>query len=158
MKKLTILAPGPLKHKFVADGLLHYQRLIQKFATLEVKLPRLKGNFSDPDSRKKEEEKLLWREIEKLPRQKRFLIVLDEKGICLKIYDFAKFLEDRFAIDKELVFVVGGPEGISESLKEKADCMMSLSHFTLNHELALLVLAEALFRALSLIKGHPYHR
>jgi hypothetical protein len=53
MKKITIAAPGPLKHKFIAEGLNYYQTLIKRFAILEVKLPKLKGSYADPEKRKK---------------------------------------------------------------------------------------------------------
>jgi 23S rRNA (pseudouridine1915-N3)-methyltransferase len=158
MKKITIAAPGPLKHKFIAEGLNYYQTLIKRFAILEVKLPKLKGSYADPEKRKREEEALIWKALEEIPTQRRFIVVLDERGKALKTEEFAKFLEDKLSLDKELIFVIGGPEGLSEALKHKADFVLSLSSLTLNHELALLVLAEALFRALSLMKGHPYHR
>jgi hypothetical protein len=58
MKKITIVAPGPLKHKFIAEGLNYYQTLIKRFAILEVKLPKLKGSYADPEKRRREEEAL----------------------------------------------------------------------------------------------------
>ena len=158
MKRLTILAPGPLKHKFIAEGLSYYQTLIKRFATLNIKLPKFKNSYADPEKRKREEEALIWRALEEFPAHKRFVVVLDERGKNLKTEEFAKLIEDKLSLDKELIFVVGGPEGLSEGLKNKGDFILSLSTFTLNHELTLLVLAEALYRALSLIKGHPYHR
>ncbi|RTG95352.1 23S rRNA (pseudouridine(1915)-N(3))-methyltransferase RlmH, partial [Thermus scotoductus] len=54
--------------------------------------------------------------------------------------------------------LVGGAEGYSEGVREGADLLLSLSPLTLQHELALLVLMEQLYRILTLRAGHPYHR
>ncbi|NNF40002.1 MAG: 23S rRNA (pseudouridine(1915)-N(3))-methyltransferase RlmH, partial [Woeseiaceae bacterium] len=59
---------------------------------------------------------------------------------------------------RDLSFVIGGPDGVNEACRQRADFVWSLSRLTLPHGLARVLLAEQLFRAWSLQAGHPYHR
>jgi 23S rRNA (pseudouridine1915-N3)-methyltransferase len=60
--------------------------------------------------------------------------------------------------DRDLVFIVGGADGLPEAWKPKADLLISLSALTMPHELARVVLAEQIYRALTTLRGHPYPR
>lgn len=80
------------------------------------------------------------------------LIVLDERGVDLTTAQFAKLLAAPAA------FVIGGADGLSAATKEKADKLLRLSAMTLPHALAQLVLLEQMYRAATLLTGHPYHR
>ena len=80
------------------------------------------------------------------------LIVLDERGADLTTAQFAKLLAAPAA------FVIGGADGLSATTKGKADKLLRLSALTLPHALAQLVLLEQLYRAATLLTGHPYHR
>ena len=85
-------------------------------------------------------------------------VVLDERGSRLTTPELAARL--RFWLDdgRDLALIVGGPDGLSPSLKAGADETLRLSDLTLPHALARVVLVEALYRAWSLGAGHPYHR
>lgn len=80
------------------------------------------------------------------------LIVLDERGVDLTTAQFAKLLAAPAA------FVIGGADGLSAATKAKADKLLRLSAMTLPHALAQLVLVEQIYRAATLLTGHPYHR
>lgn len=80
------------------------------------------------------------------------LIVLDERGRDLTTGEFARLLGEPTA------FVIGGAEGLSAALKEKADVLLRLSSLTLPHALAQVLLVEQIYRAATLRTGHPYHR
>jgi len=83
-------------------------------------------------------------------------IVLDERGRLFTTEELYRFL---LGLEGERVaFLVGGAEGHPEVLRKKADLLLSLCPLTLQHELALLVLLEQLYRVLALRAGHPYHR
>src|SRR5207302_9815937 len=86
-----------------------------------------------------------------LPKGAR-VIVLDEQGRELTTAQFAKLLQAPSA------FVIGGAEGLSDATKREAQITMRLSAMTLPHALAQLVLLEQLYRAATLLTGHPYHR
>lgn len=59
---------------------------------------------------------------------------------------------------RDVAFVIGGPDGLAPSIKSSADDTLRLSSLTLPHAMVRVILAEALYRAVSVIKGHPYHR
>jgi 23S rRNA (pseudouridine1915-N3)-methyltransferase len=80
------------------------------------------------------------------------LVVLDERGRDLTTEQFARLLGEPTA------FVIGGADGLSAELKEKAGLLVRLSSLTLPHALAQVVLVEQLYRAATLLTGHPYHR
>jgi len=86
-------------------------------------------------------------------------IVLDEGGKQLTSPDFAQFLRKaRDAGTREMAFLIGGPDGHDASVRNGADLVLSLSRMTLPHGLARALLAEQIYRALTIISGHPYHR
>lgn len=89
-----------------------------------------------------------------------YRIALDERGECLTTRKFADklaALEMRGSV-KTVAFLIGAADGHTQELREKCDLILSLSPFTLQHELALLVLMEQLYRVASLKSGLPYHR
>jgi 23S rRNA (pseudouridine1915-N3)-methyltransferase len=86
-----------------------------------------------------------------LPRGAR-VVALDERGRDLDTRAFSQLLL------KETAFVIGGPDGLDESVKKDAAQVVRLSSLTLPHALAQVVLLEQLYRAATLLTGHPYHR
>ncbi len=87
-----------------------------------------------------------------------YIVALQVTGKPLSTQALAKFLSDRALQGRAVAFCIGGPEGIAPAVNERADFRWSLSPLTLPHGLARIVVAEALYRAVSVIKGHPYHR
>jgi 23S rRNA (pseudouridine1915-N3)-methyltransferase len=85
-------------------------------------------------------------------------VVLDERGADWTTRQLATRLEKWSEAGDDVAFLVGGPDGLDPQLKQEADDTMRLSALTLPHGLVRVVLAEALYRAHSLLKGHPYHR
>ena len=85
-------------------------------------------------------------------------VVLDEHGAEVTTRDLAQRLEKWLAGGEDVAFLVGGPDGLDATLKHEAAETVRLSSLTLPHALARVVLAEALYRAASVLKGHPYHR
>lgn len=87
-------------------------------------------------------------------------IALDERGERLGTREFARRLDslERRGDVKTVAFLIGTADGHTPALRESCDMLLSLSTFTLQHELALLVLLEQLYRVASLKSGSPYHR
>ncbi len=92
-----------------------------------------------------------------LPRGAR-LVALDERGRDLSSAQFAAKLRAWAAERAPTAFVIGGPDGLDPRLKDEAELLLRLSAFTLPHALAQVLLCEQLYRAASLLAGHPYHR
>lgn len=86
------------------------------------------------------------------------VIALDVLGRQLATEDLAATLKDWQVDGRPAALLVGGPEGLSKAVLERADEKWSLSRLTLPHPLVRIVVAEQVYRAWSLLKGHPYHR
>ena len=82
-------------------------------------------------------------------------VVLDPKGSTMSSAELASFLEKNSG---EIAFFVGGADGFSNEFRQGADRLLSLSKMTLPHELARVVLAEQIYRAFTILSGHPYPR
>ncbi|HWB38629.1 MAG TPA: 23S rRNA (pseudouridine(1915)-N(3))-methyltransferase RlmH [Candidatus Saccharimonadales bacterium] len=87
-----------------------------------------------------------------------FVIALAIDGKQLSSPELASFMEKRALDSKEVSFVIGGPEGLPKELLGRADYQLSLGSLTLPHDLAMVVLLEALYRASSINAGLPYHK
>ena len=85
-------------------------------------------------------------------------IALDERGDAPTTQQLAERLAKWMASGEDVAFIIGGPDGLDPRIKNTAHETMRLSSLTLPHALVRVILAEALYRAASVIKGHPYHR
>lgn len=86
------------------------------------------------------------------------VVLLDEHGTQLTSKSLAARLTDWQADSRDLCFIIGGPDGVTDACRQRADFSWSLSQLTLPHGLARVLFAEQLYRAWSLQTGHPYHR
>jgi 23S rRNA (pseudouridine1915-N3)-methyltransferase len=86
------------------------------------------------------------------------VVALDERGSDLTTRELAARVEKWMAMGTDIAFVIGGPDGLAAEIKTAAAETLRLSSLTLPHALVRVLLAEALYRATSLLRGHPYHR
>ena len=87
-----------------------------------------------------------------------FKVVLDERGEPCTTTDLARRIERWKQNGDDVAFVIGGADGTARALQQQADLLLSLSTLKLPHGLCRIVLAEQIYRAVSLLAGHPYHR
>jgi 23S rRNA (pseudouridine1915-N3)-methyltransferase len=87
-----------------------------------------------------------------------YVVALELTGRAMTTVELARWLETRLASGRDLAFVIGGPDGLAPELLKRADFRWSLSPLTWPHGLVRVMLAEQLYRAQSILKGHPYHR
>ena len=87
-----------------------------------------------------------------------FVVLLDERGRQFTSREIAAQLDGWQNLGHDIVFVIGGPDGVSADVRQRANLVWSLSRLTLAHGLARAVFMEQLYRAWSLNAGHPYHR
>jgi 23S rRNA (pseudouridine1915-N3)-methyltransferase len=85
-------------------------------------------------------------------------VVLDERGTAVTTLQLAERLRAWRADGRDVALLIGGPDGLDATLKASADETLRLSDLTLAHAFVRVLLAEALYRAWSLLQGHPYHR
>ncbi len=92
-----------------------------------------------------------------LPKQAQ-VIALDENGADITTRALSKQLERWMGDGRDVAFIIGGADGLDQELKSSAHQLLRLSSLTLPHALVRALLAEQLYRAMSLLKNHPYHR
>lgn len=86
------------------------------------------------------------------------MVALDVHGKAFTTSQFARLLEAWMRETKDVAFLIGGVDGLDERLKQSASLMLSLSSMTIPHQLVRVLLAEQLYRSMSLLRNHPYHR
>ena len=86
------------------------------------------------------------------------VVVLDERGRSIDTRAFANLINGWSHEGRDVAFLIGGAEGLDPALRQSAQLVLSLSDMTLPHQLVRVVLAEQLYRAVSLLRNHPYHR
>jgi 23S rRNA (pseudouridine1915-N3)-methyltransferase len=154
--KLRILAIGHKMPAWIDTGVNDYTRRMPADAVVELtelKPEKRAAGTSTSRIRKLEAERIR----AALPPQA-LLIALDEQGRQLTTVELAQYLARWMQDGASPCFVIGGADGLDASLRENADLLLGLSRLTLPHGLARVMLAEQLYRAISLLKGHPYHR
>lgn len=153
--KLSVLAVGHRQPDWVNAGCAEYlKRMPREMAAsvLEIK-PEARGSKTREQLLSAEKARIR----EALPSSCR-IVVLDEKGDDLTTLKLAKRLEVWMQDGRDVALLIGGADGLDEALKQQADDKLRLSSLTLPHGMARLVLCEQLYRAVSVLKNHPYHR
>jgi 23S rRNA (pseudouridine1915-N3)-methyltransferase len=111
------------------------------------------------ESQELSSEASLFKQIDKtVSRTAPALVLLDSRGKQLSSEELAQFLDDHQSRGtQQLLFAVGGHDGFSAEARKAASFQLSLGKMTLPHELARVILLEQLYRAFTILKGHPYH-
>ena len=91
-------------------------------------------------------------------RDREILVVLHQRGTAVSSEDLAALMGEWRMQGRDVVFLVGGVEGLGSRARQRAEHVLSLSNTTLPHLLVRVVLAEQLYRAAMILRGHPYHR
>ncbi|MGC9162053.1 MAG: 23S rRNA (pseudouridine(1915)-N(3))-methyltransferase RlmH, partial [Thiomonas sp.] len=86
------------------------------------------------------------------------VVALDERGERLTTAGLAELLQHWRQDGRDVALIIGGADGLAPRIKQRADTLLRLSDLTLPHGLVRVLLAEQLYRAHSLLSGHPYHR
>jgi len=92
------------------------------------------------------------------PLDKGLLVGMDPAGRNFTSEEFARWLEKRIETYGDINFYIGESEGLPEDVKTEAKEFISLSGMTMAHRISLVVLAEQIYRALTILNGHPYHK
>lgn len=151
--KLSIIAASNRQPEWVEQGFEHYARRFSGAQRLQYKQVRLSGQ-RDPERRLADEGSKL---LASVPHGAD-IVVLDPGGESWSTRRLAALLEGWMADGTQPCFVIGGPDGLAPAVFAAARHRWSLSALTLPHALARIVVAESLYRAFSVLSGHPYHR
>ncbi|MBZ8131939.1 23S rRNA (pseudouridine(1915)-N(3))-methyltransferase RlmH [Afifella sp. IM 167] len=157
--RLLILAVGRMKSGPEAELAARYLDRVRKagksvgMAGVEVRELAESGAARSAD-RKAEEAEALKKHIGSSP-----FVALDESGKNLNSEDFAAIVGGRAdAGEASLAFVIGGPDGLDPAFRDQAAATIAFGKMTWPHKMARLMLAEQLYRAVTILSGHPYHR
>jgi 23S rRNA (pseudouridine1915-N3)-methyltransferase len=154
--KLWLLAVGQRMPRWVDEAYADYAKRLPPETPLLLKEIRAEARSSSIST-----EAVMEREAQRLdaalPPGAR-LVALDEHGLRLTTAALADQLQHWRQDGRDVALIVGGADGLAPRLKQRADTLLRLSDLTLPHGLVRVLLAEQLYRAHSLLTGHPYHR
>lgn len=154
--RIRLLAVGQKMPDWVTTGYLDYAKRLTDDVRLElVEIPAAKrSKNSEVDKMKQQEGEALLAAINTNER----VIALEVGGKEHSTQALSQQMNDWLQGGKNICLLVGGPDGLSTDVIKRADALWSLSPLTLPHPLVRILLAEQLYRAWTLLKGHPYHR
>lgn len=154
--KLIIIAVGTRMPAWVETAYADFAKRMPRECPLELREIK-----AEPRTTGKTTEAMMAAEAARiraaLPNRCR-RIILDERGTEATTKLWAQKLGDWMSGGEDVVFIIGGPDGLDPELRAEADERYRISGLTLPHAMVRVMLAEALYRAVSLHKGHPYHR
>ena len=154
--KIRLLVIGSRPDAWVQSGYEFYARRLPREMQLElVEIPlATRSSGGDPQiARQKETERLLTR---LLPRE--WVVALDERGQNWDSVELSRQLARWQQEQPRVSLLVGGPEGLTDAVRARANVLWSLSALTFPHTLVRILVAEQLYRASTILKGHPYHK
>ncbi|MBP7615066.1 MAG: 23S rRNA (pseudouridine(1915)-N(3))-methyltransferase RlmH [Steroidobacteraceae bacterium] len=154
--RVRLIAVGTRMPAWVSAGCDEYLRRLRPALRVDiVELAPGPRSAGTPVGRAMEDEAR--RQLGRLAKDE-YVVALDERGKAFSSVELSRWLAERMRDGRDLAFLIGGPDGFAPAVRERADLDWSLSRLTLPHALVRVVLAEQLYRAHSLLAGHPYHR
>jgi 23S rRNA (pseudouridine1915-N3)-methyltransferase len=153
---IKLLAIGKTDHKALEQLITEYQKRLKHYIKFELEfIPDIKNVKNLSETQQKEKEGVL---ILKKLSSTDVLVLLDENGNQHSSLDFSSYLQKKMNSGiKQLVFVIGGPYGFSNSVYQKAQGKISLSKMTFSHQMIRLFVVEQIYRAFTILKNEPYH-
>ncbi|MBT4446185.1 23S rRNA (pseudouridine(1915)-N(3))-methyltransferase RlmH [archaeon] len=133
---ITLLSIGKVRKQYVKDAIGDFKRRLSKYTKFEY---QVKDKFSDQD-------------------MKGYVVALDPLGTELTSEDFASFIKKTTLEQKNITFLIGGPNGIPKEYLRKANKKISLSKMTFPNELVRAIFLEQLYRAFKINKNESYHK
>jgi len=154
--KCRLIAAGTRLPDWVNAGFREYQKRLRAPLALElVEIPvAVRRAGENPERAVAREGSNMLAAI----GPKDYVVALEVEARSMTTEDLGAWLAERLRDGRPLTLLVGGPDGLSRECRERADQSWSLSPLTLPHALVRVVVAEQIYRAMSMLAGHPYHR
>lgn len=153
--KFILLSVSSGRESWAEEAGAHFRQKIRHFAEIEeLTLKPAKGGRDSAEFRREADSELLLKKIQ--PND--YVIAFDERGSPSDSRAFSKELDRALeSARKRVVFLIGGPFGLSAEILKRADRRVSLSSMTMNHHVAGVMALEQIYRAWTIRKGLPYH-
>lgn len=154
--KIQLIVVGKTTDKHIEALVADYAARVGHYVPFAIEvIPEIKNTKALSEAQQKEREGEL---IAKSLRDGDYLVLLDEGGREFRSVEFATYLQQRqHTVSKRLVFVVGGPYGFSPAIYARAAEKLSLSRMTFSHQMVRLFFVEQVYRAMTILRGEPYH-
>ena len=153
---IKLIAIGKTDSKALLQLIAEYENRLKHYVKFEFEIiPDIKNskNLSETQQKDKEGELIL-----KKINTTDVLVLLDENGKQYSSEDFSNYLQKKMNSGiKQLVFIIGGPYGFSDSVYQKAQGKISLSKMTFSHQMVRLFVVEQVYRAFTILRNEPYH-
>lgn len=151
----TLLFVGKTTDAHIDILCQEYLRRLTHYLPVKVQIiPELRNTKAlTPEQQKQAEGELILRAVP----QSAELILLDEHGREYRSMDFAQVMQKKMSSGRDIFFVIGGPYGFSQSVYDRANSKISLSQMTFSHQMVRLFLIEQIYRAMTILRGEPYH-
>lgn len=153
--KITLLVVGKTTDAHIESLIKEYQNRLVHYVpfTLQV-IPELKNTKAlTTEQQKQAEGELILRQV----TASTDLVLLDEHGKEFRSIEYAEYIQRKMSSGRDVMFVVGGPYGFSQEVYQRADGKISLSKMTFSHQMVRLFFVEQLYRAMTILRGEPYH-
>lgn len=152
---MRLLSVGKDRSGLFEPAVQEYAKRLAHYTRFElIELPEASGKKLKPGEAKAAEAQAI---LSKRKPQD-WVVALDERGQLMDSVELSRYVAKAQTGAKDLLFVIGGDEGLDESVRSAAHLTLSLSKMTLPHRLARVVLVEQIYRAYTLLKGEPYHK
>ncbi len=158
--KITIIAIGKLKEKYLKDAILEYKKRLSSYCSFDV-IELQDESTPDKLSLPLEEKikKIESDRIKKCLRQGTFVVSLDIKGKRFTSMELAEKINSLALSGRsDITFIIGGSIGLSKDILDLSGLKLSMSDLTFPHQLARLILVEQVYRSFKIIRGEPYHK
>lgn len=153
--KITLLVVGKTTDTHIEKLIQEYQKRLVHYVPFALTvIPELKNTKSLTSQQQKQVEGEL---ILKYITPSTDMILLDERGTEFRSIEFADYIQKKMSSGRDVVFVVGGPFGFSESVYQRANAKISLSKMTFSHQMVRLFFVEQIYRAMTILRSEPYH-
>lgn len=153
--KVTLLVVGKTTDQRLQTLIDDYQQRLKHYIPFEiVVIPDLRNAKALTQAQIKEQEGL---EILRRITPAMEVILLDEHGREYRSIEYAQWIQKKMSAGRDITFIVGGPYGFSTAVYERADGKISLSKMTFSHQMIRLFFTEQIYRAMTILRGEPYH-
>jgi 23S rRNA (pseudouridine1915-N3)-methyltransferase len=153
--KITLLVVGKTTDQRLQTLIDDYQQRLKHYIPFEiVVIPDLRNAKALTQAQIKEQEGL---EILRRITPAMEVILLDEHGREYRSIEYAQWIQKKMSAGRDVTFIVGGPYGFSTAVYERADGKISLSKMTFSHQMIRLFFTEQIYRAMTILRGEPYH-